>query len=179
MNIAVFCAASNKIDSRHFDEAREIGTWMGRNGHTLVFGGSNQGLMRAIFDSVRQAGGNAIGVLPAMFEEGGRGIPGMDEIIHTADLAERKREMLDRADVALILPGGVGTLDELFTTLADLGLGYHKTLPVICNFGGYWDSLVALMKDLEQAGALHHPADQLYRVADTPAALFNLLTSLK
>ena len=176
MNIAVFCSASERIDRKYFECAEKLGKWMAREGHTLVFGGSDQGLMRCIFDSLHADGGTCIGVLPEKFEEGGRGIEDMDVLIHTPDIAERKEIMLQRSDVAVIMPGGIGTVDELFTTLVDRALGYHQTRVVIYNIDGYWDALIALFEDMNRRGAMHVPLDHLFSVATTHEELIEKLS---
>lgn len=167
MNIAVFCSASAAIDKECFEHAAAIGKWMAEERHRLVFGGSDQGLMREIFDSLHAHGGKCMGVLPEKFEKGGKCIPGMDVVVNTADLPERKEIMLDNAEAAIILPGGIGTLDELFTTLAQVGLRYRDTKVIIYNLNGYWDSLLALIEDLHRKGALHQEPSDLFTVVTT------------
>lgn len=164
MNIAIFCSASSKIESVCFERARELGEWMASAGHTMVFGGSDQGLMREIFDALHQAGGKCIGVIPEKLEKGGRQIPDMDVVIHTADVAERKEIMLEKAESVIILPGGIGTIDELFTTLTDNTLGYRSLKVIIYNIYGYWDTLLELFRDLDKRGALHRPLEKLFTV---------------
>jgi len=167
MNIAVFCSANARIDSEYFERAKALGEWMARNGHILVFGGSNQGLMRCISDAVKSGGGRTIGVHPEKFEEGGKAIPDLDVLIHCADLAERKELMLQHADAVVILPGGVGTLDELFTTLADTTLGYHNLKVIIYNINGFWDSLMAMIRDLTDRNTLRPSFADLYAEVTT------------
>ena len=179
MNIAVFCSASERIDEKYFNAAVRLGEWMAGEGHTLVFGGSNQGLMRCIFDSLHAKGGECIGVLPEKFEEGGRAIPDMDVLIHTPNIAERKETMLDHSDVAVIMPGGIGTVDELFSTLVNIALGYHDVKVVIYNIDGYWDKLLALFEDMRDRGTMHKQLDELFSVATSHDELTGILTQCK
>lgn len=142
----------------------------------MVFGGSNQGLMWETFDALHRAGGKCIGVIPEKLEKGGRQIPEMDVVIHTSDVAERKELMLEKADCAVILPGGIGTIDELFTTLTDNTLGYRSIKVIIYNINGYWDALLALFKDLDKRGALHRPLDKLFTVVTDIESLKSALS---
>lgn len=176
MRIAVFCSASERIDPDFFEMTRAFGEWMGRRGDTLVFGGSDQGLMRCLSDAVREAGGGTLGVLPEKFEKGGKGIEGLDTMIHCANLAERKELMLQHADCAVILPGGVGTLDELFSTLADTTLGYHNVPVYIYNMKGFWQPLFELFGRMYEGGVLRKSFFDLWAKVDTLEEMTALIT---
>lgn len=178
MNIAVFCSSIEHLDNRYSEAATELGHWMGKEGHTLVFGGADCGLMRRTYDAVKEAGGSCIGVIPEDFERRGRDIPGMDVKISTSDLSERKNIMLDHSDVAVILPGGLGTLDELFTTMSDLKLGYHKTRVILYNVNGFWDSFIAMIEDLRKKQVFHCPVESLLTIVSSQEELSRAVKEL-
>lgn len=148
MKIAVFCSANNNIDSNYFRSAEELGRWIGENGHTLVYGGANSGLMECIGEAVHEAGGRTIGVIPRILEEGRRVSDYVDVEIPCEDLTDRKALIMERSDEFYALPGGIGTIDEIFTVAASASIGYHHKKVTLINVEGFWDSLVALLDDL-------------------------------
>lgn len=125
MKIAVFCSANKNIDPDFFTLTEEMGKWMAENGHDLVFGGCNSGLMDCIGKAVKENGGRTIGVVPTLVERGGRTFPDLDIEIPCDNLSDRKDLMLAQSDIFVALPGGVGTLDEIFTIAAAHTIGYH------------------------------------------------------
>ena len=152
MNIGIFCSANNSIEPVYFEKTAELGRWMGHNGHTLVFGGCNMGLMECVAKAVHQAGGHTIGVVPRIIEEGGRTSRYVDEQVNCENLSDRKELLLQHSDVVVALPGGIGTLDEVFTVAASHTIGYHQTPILLYNINGFWDSLIALLNDLSERG---------------------------
>ncbi len=154
MRICVFCSANNNIAPEYFEKARELGEWMAREGHTLVFGGTNQGLMDCIARAVHDNGGTTVGVVPSVIEKGGRVSDAVDVKILCDSLSDRKDLLISHSDVFVALPGGVGTLDEVFTVVASSTIGYINKHVVLYNVGGFWDSLVALLSDLQQRGMI-------------------------
>ena len=168
MKIAVFCSANSNIDAGYFKAAEELGRWMGRNGHTLVFGGCNLGLMECVAKAVHGAGGRTIGVVPTIIERGGKASPSMDVCIPCDNLSDRKELMTAQCDAAVALPGGLGTLDEVFTMAASATIGYHHKPIVLLNAGGFWDSLVALLDDLQRKGMVRGEWRSIIKVATPP-----------
>mgnify|MGYP000934048799 CR=1 FL=1 len=154
MNIAVFCSANNDIDPDYFRAAEELGRWIGENGHTLVYGGGNSGLMECIGKAVHNAGGRTIGVIPRIMEEGRCVSDYVDVEIPCEDLSDRKAIIMERADEFYALPGGIGTIDEVFTVAASATIGYHWKKMILCNVKGFWDSLVDLLEDHQQKGMI-------------------------
>lgn len=150
MEIAVFCSANNNIDPDYFRLTETLGRWIGENGHTLVYGGGNSGLMECIGKAVHESGGRTIGVIPRIMEEGRKMSDYVDVEIPCEDLTDRKAIMMERADVFYALPGGVGTLDEVFTIIASNTIGYHQKKVVLYNMKGFWNSLIALLDDLQK-----------------------------
>lgn len=154
MDICVFCSANSAIDPDFFTLTRQLGEWMGANGHGLVYGGTDLGLMRCVAEAVSSAGGKVKGVVPARIEQGGHGSSVDDETLLCETLSERKTLMLDHSDVAIALPGGIGTLDEIFSFAAEGTLNYHDKLVVVYNMKGFWDHLEALLEHLQRQGLI-------------------------
>lgn len=168
MKIAVFCSANSNIDAGYFKAAEELGRWMGENGHTLVFGGCNLGLMECVAKAVHGAGGRTIGVVPTIIERGGKASPSMDVCIPCDNLSDRKELMTVQCDAAVALPGGLGTLDEVFTMAASATIGYHHKPIVLLNAGGFWDSLVALLDDIQRKGMVRGEWRSIIKVVAPP-----------
>lgn len=167
MNICIFCSANSNIPTEYFERTSELGTWMGANGHTLVFGGCNIGLMECVAKAVHDAKGMTVGVVPTIVEKGGKVSDYVDVKILCDNLSDRKDLMIERSDVIIALPGGVGTLDEIFTVLAAASIGYHNKRVILYNIGDFWDSLIAMLDDLKTRGVLRAGFEDTVKVAHT------------
>ena len=154
MKICVFCSANEQIDPEFFMLAEELGRWAASEGHTIVFGANDSGLMHAVSKAAKQAGGMLIGVAPRIIEERGKLSPYLDVHIPTENLSDRKDLLMVHGDVFVALPGGIGTLDEVFTVASSGGLGYHQKRIVLYNMKGFWDSLIAMLDDLSGRGVI-------------------------
>jgi uncharacterized protein (TIGR00730 family) len=152
MKICIFCSANQQIDPDFFRMTEELGQWATREGHTIVFGGVNQGLMECVGKAAHEAGGRTIGVIPRIIEKSGRISDYVDIEMLCDNLSDRKQMMEDQSDVFVALPGGIGTIDELFTIAAAHTIGYHDKLVILYNMKGFWDSLIAMLDDLQQKG---------------------------
>ena len=152
MKICVFCSANNQIDADFFQQTEELGRWAAKKGHVVVFGGVNQGLMECLAKAVKEAGGETLGVVPSIVEATGRTSQYNDRVLTCDNLSERKQLMLDESDVFIALPGGVGTLDEVFTVAASYTIGYHHKRVILYNMKGFWDSTIRMLDDLQQRG---------------------------
>ena len=153
MNICVFCSA-NDVAPQYVAAAEKLGRWLGREGHTLVYGGANLGLMEAVARAAHEAGATVVGVVPAILEKTGRAADHIDVRVLCDSLDDRKAIMVERSDLFVALPGGVGTLDEIFTVVAAASIGYHHKRVVLLNIDGFWDSLLAMLDDLQSKGVL-------------------------
>lgn len=154
MKIGIFCSANNNIDPDFFRLADDLATWMGNNGHILVWGGCNLGLMQQLGTSIKAAGGRCIGIVPQIIEKGGRAFPDIDIYIPCDSLSDRKDLLLAHSDIIIALPGGIGTLDEIFTVAAAHTIGYHSKKIILLNAKGFWDSLIAMLDDLQSKGVI-------------------------
>lgn len=176
MNICVFCSASGTLPPEYYEAARQLGRWIALNRHTLVFGGCRLGLMEAVASAARAAGGRTIGVVSRIVEEGGRESDNVDTRILCESLDDRKAIMVQRSDVFVALPGGIGTLDEVFTVLASASIGYHAKRVVLYNVDGFWDSLLAMLGDLRGRGVIRRGFDDTMCVADSMEQLEQCLS---
>ena len=141
MNIVVYCSSQEGLDNKYQQLAHMLGTWIGQHGHTLLYGGSNAGLMHITATAVHEAGGRVTGVIPEMF--GHRIDPVCDEVVHTANLGDRKQYMIEHGDVFVVLPGGIGTLDEWISTLAVMTIGADDPRPIIvADLDGMYDTTI-------------------------------------
>lgn len=152
MKICVFCSANSDIDAVYFERTRELGKWIADHGHTLVYGGCNLGLMECVAEASHEAGAMTIGMVPRLVEQNGRMSTYLDVHVPCEDLTDRKALMMSQSDIFIALPGGIGTLDEIFTVAASSTIGYHHKTMVLYNINGYWDSLVSLLDDLQSKG---------------------------
>lgn len=173
--IAIFCSASPAIDPVYFEKARELGCWMGQNNKTLVYGGANIGLMECIARSVKENGGTVMGVVPTKLEERGRVSDLLDVTFRTDTLSDRKDIMMQEAEVMVALPGGVGTLDEVFHAMAAGILDYHRKKVIFYNINGFWNGIVDFLSGLEAQHFAHQPLRNHFDVANSLNELTELL----
>jgi len=154
MNICVFCSANENIAPEFFTMTSQLGEWIGRHGHALVYGGCDMGLMECVAKAVRKSGGKVIGVIPSRLEQGGHASKYIDERITCDTLGERKKLMLENSDAILALPGGIGTLDEIFTVASEGTLSYHDKRVIVYNMKGFWNGLQSLLDSLQKRGLM-------------------------
>jgi uncharacterized protein (TIGR00730 family) len=174
-NIGIFCSASNNIDPVFFRHASELGRWMGENKKTLIYGGANLGLMDCVSRTAKANGSKIIGVVPTRIYEMGWSSAFVDEMIPCKSLTDRKDIMLKRSDVLVALPGGIGTLDEVFHVMAASSLNYHHKKIIFYNVEGFWQDMINFLKQLEIQHFAHHPLDNYYAVANNLEELTELL----
>ena len=174
-NIAVFCSASDEIARVYFEKACEFGSWLGQNHKNLVYGGSTGGLMEAVARSAKDNGSLVLGAVPSKLEENGRVSDLLDVNFRCDTLSERKDIMLRECDVCVALPGGVGTLDEVFSVMASATLGYHKKRVIFYNVNGFWDGIISFLEGLEEQRFSRGNMKSRYAVANTLEELSELL----
>lgn len=173
--IAIFCSASDHIDPIYAEKASELGAWIGKTGKWLIYGGSNTGLMEAAARSAKENGAMIMGVVPAKLEERGAVSDLLDVTFRAVNLSDRKDVMLQEADVAVALPGGVGTLDEIFHVMAAATIGYHEKEVIFYNVNGFWNGILEFLAGLETQHFAHRPLKNYFTVADTFDELKQLL----
>lgn len=178
MNLCVFCASSAHIDKKYMHAAREIGRQCAEHGWTMVNGAGFEGLMGATSDGCQEAGGKVVGIIPQFMVSCGWMRQGLDEEVIAKDMAERKQMMRDRADAVLVLPGGLGTMEEMFETITQKQLGMFSKPIIIFNQDGYYDQLVAWLTHSHQEHFMRYKGDDaLWTLANSVEEIFNKLTS--
>lgn len=175
MKICVFCSANEQIDPEYFAAAAELGRWAAAECHDIVYGGVNQGLMECIGRAAHEAGGRTIGVVPMLVERTGRRSDFVDIEIPCDNLTDRKQLMMDMSDVFVALPGGIGTLDEVFTVAASATIGYHQKRVILYNINNFWQPLIGMLDNLQQCGMVRGDWRQYISVAGTLSELTRLL----
>lgn len=175
MKICVFCSANEQIDPDFFSATEELGRWAAKNGHAIVYGGVNQGLMECLGHAAYEAGGRTIGVVPTIVEKTGRVSDHVEIEIPCDNLSDRKQLMMDKSDVFIALPGGIGTLDEIFTVAASATIGYHQKTVILYNIKDYWTSLIQLLDDLQRHGMVRGEWRQYIKMASSIEELAALL----
>lgn len=176
-NIGVFCAASDHLEPAYYDEAFALGRWIGNNGLSLIYGGADSGLMEAVARGVHEGGGHIVGVVPRILEERRRESSYIDELVRCEDLTERKAIMQERSDAFLALPGGIGTLDELFTVMASASIGYHAKPVILYNVSGFWDELLAWLERLNGEHFINRSLGDYLRIVNDLDDLYFLVES--
>ncbi|MEU1185275.1 TIGR00730 family Rossman fold protein [Streptomyces sp. NPDC005820] len=165
MRICVFLSAAD-LDDRYTRPAREFAELLGKGGHTLVWGGSDSGLMKVVADGVQESGGRLCGVSVTFLAAKAR--PGADEMVIAKDLAERKKLLLEKADAVVVMVGGTGTLDEA-TEILELKKHGHTDKPVVLlNTAGFYDGLKTQFRRMDDEGFLPRPLTDLVFFAEEP-----------
>jgi cytokinin riboside 5'-monophosphate phosphoribohydrolase len=172
MRVCVFCASSERADDAQRDLAAQVGRSIAERGHRLVHGGTRQGLMAVVAAAASGAGAHVTGIVPAAMRA--QADPVCDELVVTDSLAARKTVMVERSDAFLVLPGGLGTLDELLEVVTLRQLGVHDRPIALLGTDGFWAPLVAFLEDLGARGLAAAPSDYLVATEDPAAALDHL-----
>jgi uncharacterized protein (TIGR00730 family) len=171
-SICVFCASSRRLEQRWLDVATQTGRQLAERGHTLVSGGGCVGMMGAVADGARAGGGQTVGVMPQSLVDMEIADMLSDELVITDGMASRKILMIDKSDAFLTLPGGLGTLDELFEVWTTAMLGQHRKPIVLLDVDGFYRGLVDWLAGLAGSAFVRPEALELLIVTDTvPAAL--------
>lgn len=150
--ICVYCGSSSGSDPAHRAAAHALGAFLARSGIGLVYGGGNVGLMGAVADGALSEKGEVIGVIPQSLMEKELGHDGVLQLHVVRSMHERKQMMVDLSDGFIALPGGFGTLDELFETLTWLQLSFHDKPVGLLNVGGFFDGLIDFISHMSRSG---------------------------
>ena len=171
MNLCVYCGSRPGAQPGYAVAARELGRLIGEQGHGLVYGGGNVGLMGIVADAVLGAGGPVIGVIPQALVEREVGHQGLSEQLVVPDMHTRKRMMAERADAFIAMPGGIGTLEELYEVWTWRQLGYHDKPVGLLNVHGFYDALLRFMDQAVSEGFLDEAQRRMPVVDTDPARL--------
>ena len=187
MNIAVFCGSGLPGDSRITHAAETLGRRLAEEGHTLIYGGSNLGLMGVVSGAALQEGGRVVGVIPTLFSEEIIRSQPVTELVRVRSMAERKEYIIAHSDAFVALPGGIGTLDEIAEVMVANQLqivdgkrvldGTYRQKPMILlNIDGYFDPFLAQIQRAHDEGLMHTTAG-LVAVSSVEECL-NILNTL-
>lgn len=165
-SICIFCGSSPGNSPEYLQLARATGRSIAERGLTLVYGGGKVGLMGAVADAALAAGGRVVGIIPQMLLDREAGHPGLSELHVVTTMAERKLMMMELSDAFLTLPGGIGTLDELFEAWTWTQLGLHDKPSGLLNYRGYYDALIQFL-DLAVSEGFQRPRHRAALLADT------------
>ncbi len=152
MNIAVYLGANPGNDPALSAAVRELGAWIARSGHTLVYGGSKAGLMGELAGAALSAGGAVIGVETQYFLERNAEYPGLTQLIVALDIPERRKIMIDLSQAFIAFPGGTGTLEEISEVISRVSMGQLHAPCILYNLNGYYESLRALFDKMLDTG---------------------------
>ena len=152
MNITVYLGANEGNDPALKTAVRELGAWIGKSGHALVYGGSKSGLMGELAESVLEAGGEVTGVEPQFFIDAGFEYDAITRLIVTKDMSERKAKMIELGDAFIAFPGGTGTLEEIAEVMSKVSLRHMDAPCILYNLHGYYNDLRALLDHMIEMG---------------------------
>ncbi len=169
--LAVFCGSKNGNNPLYMLQAEELCVMMVAKGIQLIYGGGSVGIMGKIADTVLQHGGRVTGVIPQVLVDWEREHRSLSELLVVDNMHTRKKKMYDLCDAAVVLPGGFGTLDELFEMVTWNQLSIHDKMIFLLNTAGYYDHLVAHIAKMQEEGFLYEDARKRFVVLDHPAEL--------
>ena len=173
--LCVYCGSSGAVDREYREAATELGGCLAAAGIGLVYGGGRVGLMGLLADAALAGGGEVIGIIPSRLRDAELAHPGATEMVVVDSMHERKRLMAEKSDAFAVLPGGIGTLDEMFEILSWKQLGLHDKPILLADIAGYWAPLRALLDDIVTKGFARPEARELLRVVPTIRALMATL----
>ena len=154
MNIAVYCAASQSNDSTFDEKTEELGNWIAKKNHTLIYGGGNTGLMGVVATSVMKSAGEVIGVMPQFFVEREIAKKDITKLHIVETMSERKNKMIELSEVYIALPGGPGTLEEIAEVVSWVRVGQTNGICIFYNMEGYYNHLEAFFNHMVMTNLL-------------------------
>jgi uncharacterized protein (TIGR00730 family) len=175
-SLCVYCGSRHGARPEYTAAARALGTAIGQRGWQLVYGGGKVGLMGEVADATLAAGGRVVGVIPESLERREVGHKGLHELHVVQTMHQRKQMMAERAQAFIALPGGIGTLEELYEVWTWRQLGYHDQPIGLLNTAGYYDSLLAFMRHSVAEGFLSAEQQAVVAVDTDPTALLDTLS---
>lgn len=176
-SLAVFCGSKNGTNPLFLQQTEELGKIFASHNVTLVYGGGSVGLMGTIADAVMNNGGKVIGVIPQVLVDWERQHKGITELIVVDNMHIRKKKMYDLCDAAIILPGGFGTLDEMFEMITWNQLSIHDKRIFIINSGGFYDHLIAHIQKMQQEKFLYEAAWDRLIIINEPSEMIAYLVN--
>ena len=175
MNITVYCGSRKGDDPAFASAAEELGRWICDNGHSMVYGGGNIGLMGLIADTVLAGGGAVTGVIPEFLLDAEKGHEGLHTLEIVRTMSQRKNRMLQLGDAFLAMPGGTGTLEEIAEVISLLKLRLHSKPCIFFNVGGFYEPLHRQLQDMAAAGFMDAEDLEEIHFIDHPRELERIL----
>jgi hypothetical protein len=171
----VYCGSSTQSNEIYNAECAELGRRLAQNGITVVYGGARIGIMGLVADTAMKEGGKVIGIIPHFIAEFEIAHSGLSEQHYVDTMHQRKQMMVDKSDVFIIAPGGIGTMDEMFEIITWKYLRLYDKPVIIANFQGYWNKLIELLDHMQDAGFMREPHRLTYTVANTVDEVMELM----
>ncbi len=171
-SIAVFCGSKTGNNQLYIQHATALGQLLAAKNIVLIYGGGNKGIMGAVANGVMEKNGQVIGIIPEVLLGWEQQHEGISELIVVEDMHIRKRMMYEKCDAAIILPGGFGTLDELFEMLTWNQLSIHDKRIFMLNTAGFYNALLEHMEKMIQEDFLYHSLKDSFTVVLTPEEIF-------
>ncbi|MFV0606908.1 MAG: TIGR00730 family Rossman fold protein [Niabella sp.] len=170
-SLAVFCGSKEGNNVVFSEQANQLGKLLATHGIRLIYGGGNAGMMGVVANACLENGGTVIGVIPEMLEKIERSHKDITELLVVEDMHTRKKKMYELSDAAIILPGGYGTLDELFEMITWNNLYIHSKQIFILNSDGYYDYLLQHVQKMHEEGFLYESPETFITVLNKPEQL--------
>jgi len=179
LSVCVYCGASNDVDNVYKKAAESLGQLLAEHGKCLVYGGGHVGLMGIIADAALEAGGDVVGIIPEHIQDQEEKHSRLTELHVVKTMHERKQMMAEKSDAFVILPGGLGTLDETFEILTWKYLGLHSKPIVLLNIDDYWTPLVDMVNHMVKSGFSKKHHRDLFQVIEHVDDLFPTLARIE
>lgn len=176
-SICVFAGSRFGEDEQYRVKAEQLGEVMAQRRYRLIYGGSRHGLMGTVADAILTAGGEAVGIMPSGLIHGEMAHPGLTQFIEVEGMHARKAKMNEMADGFIALPGGLGTLEELFEVLCWLQIGIHQKPVGVLNVQGYYEPLLELVNSCVRSGFVPPGHESLLNLAEDPDELLSRMES--
>ncbi|HJM82791.1 MAG TPA: TIGR00730 family Rossman fold protein [Nitrospinota bacterium] len=177
-SICVYCASNRQSPEKWLSIAKQVGEELAKRNIMLVYGGGSIGLMGEIADTVIDLGGTVTGVITEMLNTAEVGHKGLDKLISTVDMHERKKTMFELSDAFIALPGGFGTMEEILEIITWKHLGIHIKPVIIVNEDGYYNGLFSQLNRCAKEGLMHDGLDNLFKAVITISEAFELIDNL-
>jgi uncharacterized protein (TIGR00730 family) len=175
--VCVYCASSDKVDEVYFDATTSLADELVRNNIQVVYGGGATGLMGRLADEAIRKGGHVIGIMPNFMNDVEWAHKNVPEFHFVGDMAERKKKFLEMSDALVALPGGCGTLEELFEAITLKRLGLFTKPIIILNINGFYDHLVALLEKCIEEKFMSEKHREMWVVLDNPKEIMSALAN--
>lgn len=177
MTICVFASSSSRIDMHYANAASRLGSLLARANMNVVYGGGGIGLMGKLADAVLENGGDITGVIPSFMKDEGWDHPGVNKMIITREMGERKKQLMSMANAVVALPGGMGTLEELTEAITLKQLGLFNGPIIILNTLGYYNTLVEFFDHMISGHFLRLEHKGMWKIAESPEEVISHLTN--